>query len=494
MPILNDLLFSQSTQSQMAGEHTSVGAAPRLTSYPSNEPPLSRLTRRRTMTHTTSQLSRRQMLKTMLAAGAAPAFLRNLRAAPPSEKIRHASFGAAGMARADIDQLTSHPLCELVCVAEVDDSRAAQLLQKYPQVKVYTDWRELLDREAAQLHAVNVSTPDHMHAPIAMACMQRGLAVYCQKPLTHTVYEARRLAEVARDKGCVTQMGIQIHSHTAYRTAVAWIQQGVIGPVHTVHSWSNKKWGDPTPRPDRSDPVPAGFHWNLWLGVAAERPYIGEGYYHPGNWRKRLDFGTGTFGDMGCHILDPVCQALALTAPRRVKSTGSVPNAWNWANDVRVEYSFPSSPFTAPEGLTLHWYDGDQRPAREQTAPWLEEQPLPDQGSLFIGSRGALLLPHIAMPILLPRGEFAQRPRTPVEGRHHWHDFLNAVRGEGRTTAGFDYAGPLTEWVLLGGIASFFPEQELIWDASSLQFPKHPAANARLRRTYRPGWEVPGLT
>ena len=262
----------------------------------------------------TSRVTRRSALKRLAAAGmSAPYVFRAHATAAPSETLRHASFGASGMALGDIRSLTASKYVKLVAVADVDLGRTAEVVKLFPDVRVYQDWRELLDKEKA-LDSVNVSTPDHMHAPITMRALQQGLHVYTQKPLTRTIYEARQVARVAREKGLVTQMGIQIHAHAVHRSIVATIQQGAIGKVSEVHSWSGKKWGDRSPRPDRADPVPAGLDWDFWLGVAAERPFL-KGYYHPGNWRKRLDFGTGTFGDMGCHILDPVFTALALAAP-----------------------------------------------------------------------------------------------------------------------------------------------------------------------------------
>ena len=190
-----------------------------------------------------------------------------------------------------------------------------------------------------------------MHAPITMRAMQQGLNVYTQKPLTQTIYEARQLTRVAREKKLVTQMGIQIHSHEVHRTVVATIQAGAIGKVKEVHSWSGKHWGDPQPRPDRSDPVPAGLNWDFWLGVAAERPFI-AGYYHPGEWRKRLDFGTGTFGDMGCHILDPVFTALALTAPKSVRSEGGAAATPTAGGSIPGALRLPGHEYTT-ETLTL---------------------------------------------------------------------------------------------------------------------------------------------
>ena len=440
------------------------------------------------------QATRRSFLKTAAAVAiSAPYFIRDLRAAPPSETVRHASFGAAGMAGADLHAIASHPKAKLICVADVDTERSGVLKKEFPEIRVYQDWRELLDKEAKNLDSANVGTPDHMHAPIAASAMQLGLAAYCQKPLTHDVYESRRLAEIARDKKVVTQMGIQVHSAVEYRMAVRLVQDGAIGPIKEVHSWSSKKWGDPSPRPDKSDPVPSTLNWNLWLGVCAERPFIGGGYYHPGNWRKRLDFGTGTFGDMGCHIYDPVFEALAVTSPISVRSEGPMPSEHNWANDALVHYVFPGTKFTEGKTVSVTWYDGDQRPPKSVTEQ-LGKTPMPDQGSIFLGAKGVLLLPHVAAPILLPAEQFKDYKRPELEAVNHWHQFVEAVRGNGTTSASFDYAGPLTEAVLLGGVASRFPKQTLEWDGPGLKFTNVAEANQFVRRTYRKGWDVAGLS
>lgn len=440
-----------------------------------------------------SQSSRRQFLKQAAVAFAAPAFIRNLSAAAPLETVRHASFGAAGMAGADLGAIASHTKVKLVCVAEVDLARAADVKQRFPDCRVYQDWREMLDKEHKNLDCVNVSTPDHMHAPMGMASMQLGLHVYGQKPLTHDVYESRKLAEFAKEKKLVTQMGIQVHSSAAYRSAAELIQGGAIGKVKAVHTWSSKKWGDPSNLPDREDAIPETLNWDLWLGIAAKRPYI-NGYYHPGDWRRRLDFGTGTFGDMGCHIFDPVFKALALTAPLTVKSTGPAPNAVNWANDAIVHFTYPETKFTIGPVVPITWYDGDQRPPREVLEPVLGKHSLPDQGSIFLGEKGALLLPHVAAPILLPEEKYTGYERPQLADLNHWHQFVDAVRGEGQTLAPFSYAGPLTESILLGGVATHYPNETLEWNAADLKFTNLDAANQHIRRNYRAGWEVPGLS
>lgn len=437
-----------------------------------------------------SCISRRSALKRLAATGLAAPFVFRAHAAAPSETLYHASFGANGMALADIRSLAASKHLKLVAVAEVDSTRIGEVRTAFPDVKVYQDWRQLLDAEK-NLNSANISTPDHMHAPITMRAMQQGLHVYTQKPLTQTIFEARQLTRVARDKKLVSQMGIQIHSHDVHRTVVRIVQDGAIGKVKEVHSWSGKQWGDKSPRPDRKDPVPEKLNWDGWLGVAAERPFIGNGYYHPGNWRKRLDFGTGTFGDMGCHILDPVFTAVALTAPTSVRSEGEAPNDYNWSLDVQVQYVFPQTKFST-ETVALTWYNGNVRPP-DTVKALLGERKLNDQGSIYIGTAGVLYSPYIAAPVLLPADKFKDYQVPKVGGENHYLQFVEACRGNGKTSAPFDYSGPLTESVLLGCLATRFPKTTLEWAADSLKVTNVKEANQYVKREYRKGWEVEGL-
>lgn len=450
--------------------------------------------------------SRRTVLKTMLAASAAPFVWRLHAHAAPSETVLHASFGGDGMAGADIGSLTSGKNLKLLAVAEVDANRPnlANLRKRHPDLRVYQDYRELLDKEK-DLHAVNVSTPDHMHGTIAMRAMQRGLHVYCQKPLTQTIHEARRLAEVAAEKKLVTQMGIQVHSARKHKLIVKLIQDGVIGKVKEMHSWSGKSWGDTSPKPDRSDPVPVGFSWDLWLGVAAERPFIGGGYYHPGNWRKRLDFGTGTFGDMACHILDPVFGATGLTNPLSIRSELPGPNDYNWSLDVKVKYVFPGTQYTT-DPVTLTWYNGNARPPEDVIKLTGRRLPMPgerfsnnvmidSQGSILVGTEGVLYSQYDSgnTPILMPAEKFKDFKMPDVKDDNHYLQFVEAVRGNGQTSAPFSYSGPLTEMVLLGCLATRFEKAELKWDTKAVKVTSHEAANKYVRRTPRKGFETEGL-
>jgi predicted dehydrogenase len=439
-----------------------------------------------------SRLTRRSALKNLAAAGAgfaAPMVFRTHVGAAPSETVYHASFGTSGMARSDIGSITASKYVKLVAVADVDLRNAERIKKNFPGVKVYQDWRELLDKEK-HLDSVNVSTPDHMHAPITMSALHRGLNVYTQKPMTQTIYEARQVTKVAREKKLITQMGIQLHSSAIHRSIAATVQAGTIGKVKEVHSWSGKQWGDRKPRPDRKDPVPAGLNWDLWLGVAGDRPFVAH-HYHPGEWRKRLDFGTGTFGDMGCHILDPVFTSLALTSPRSVRSEGGAPNADNWGLDSAVIYTFPGTKYTAGT-LTLHWYDGGLRPPAEVKS-LIGKESLKNQGSIYIGEKGVLYAPYFETPVLLPAEQFSGDAIKKQDGDDHYIQFVEACRGNGKTTAPFDYAGPLTESVLLGCLATRFPKTTLEWDTAKVAVTNVEEANRFVRRRYRKGWEVEGL-
>ena len=436
--------------------------------------------------------TRRSLLKLLgTSAAAAPLVTSNLMAQASVRKIRHASFGASGQGWADLTQFAHCKNLDVVAICDVDLSQMKKAKERFPNARFYQDWRQLLEKEAGNIDSVNVTIPDHMHAPVGVSAMQLGKHVYGQKPLAHELHEVRRMTEVAKESGVVTQMGIQIHSTAYYRMGVRMIQDGAIGKIKAVHCRSSKSWGDDSAKPDRTDPVPKDFDWDLWLGVCAKRPFIGNRYYHPFNWRKRLDFGTGTLGDMGCHILDPVYESIGLSAPIAVRSEGPAPNPWNWALNGQVSYTFAGTPRTADKTLPITWYDGTSMPPQEIVA-LLEGKPFPNQGSLFIGTEGVMLLPHVSTPKLFPAAKFKGYEYPRVKGSNHYGDFIEACRGNGKTTAGFDYAGPLTEAILLGCIASRFPNKTLKWDSPGLKFDLA-EANQFVSRTYRDGWKVEGL-
>jgi predicted dehydrogenase len=289
-------------------------------------------------------------------------------------------------------------------------------------------------------------------------------------------------------------MGIQVHSSRSHKLIIQLVHAGAIGKVKEVHSWSGKSWGDTSPKPTKADPVPPGLDWDKWLGVAAERPYIGGKYYHPENWRKRLDFGTGTFGDMGCHILDPVFGALGVGNPSSIRSEiDAAPNADNWSLDVQVKYVFPGSKYTT-DPVSLTWYNGKMRPPKE-VGGLIGSQQLDGQGSILVGTEGVMYSPYDkgAMPILLPGEKFKDFKMPDTKGDNHYLQYVEAVRGNGQTSAPFSYSGPLTEMVLLGCLATRFPKTDLTWDTKALKVTNHEAANRFVKKTYRKGWEVEGL-
>jgi predicted dehydrogenase len=406
--------------------------------------------------------------------------------------LRLASVGVGGKGWSDLTGVAASPEVRVVALCDLDDTREhmGRAAEKYPAAARFTDWRKVLDRHK-EFDAVTVSTPDHMHAPIALAAMALGKHVFCQKPLTHSIHEARQMRLAARKYGVVTQMGNQIQSHEAYRTAVKLVHDGVIGKVKEVHSWQSGKmeWLLVRERPDGEDPVPETFHgWDDWLGVAPVRPFK-KTIYHPFNWRAWQDFSNGQLGDFGCHILDPVFLALGLTAPTSVRATSSPLGREVWYDWSVVEYEFPGTSRTTGSTLKLTWYDGQGKlPPREKLG-LADGVKLPGAGSLLIGEKGSLLIPHFAMPRLLPEETFREFKIEKVPAVDHYVGWADACRGEGKTTSHFDYAGPLTETVLLGTVAVRVPGEVLRWDAAAMKFTGSPKADALLRKSYRRGWE-----
>jgi predicted dehydrogenase len=265
-------------------------------------------------------ISRRAFLQSSAAFGAVQLLPSVSRAALANSVLRTAHIGVGGMGSADLQSVSSHAKVEVAALCDVDLARLEGAKARHPQAKTFRDYREMLAALGDSVDAVVVSTPDHTHAPAAMAALNHGKPVYCQKPLTHEVFEARQLRLVAEQKKLPTQMGIQVHSSATYRQAVAVIQNNTIGKVSRVYAWSNKNWGYDGGTLTNEQPVPPTLDWNLWIGTAAIRPFV-PNVYHPANWRKLIDFGTGTLGDMGVHIFDTPYAALELTFPKWAKTT-----------------------------------------------------------------------------------------------------------------------------------------------------------------------------
>jgi predicted dehydrogenase len=441
----------------------------------------------------TPVLSRRRFLQRVgLGATVALTAANWSRASGTNENLRLASVGVGGKGWSDLTGVAASPKVSVVALCDIDDTEKhmGRAAEKYPAAARFTDWRRLLDKHK-ELDAITVSTPDHMHAPIALAAMALGKHVFCQKPLTHTVHEARQMRLAAKKHGVITQMGNQIQSHEAYRTAVRLVRDGAIGKVKEVHSWQSARmrWLTVDNRPAGEDPVPDTLHgWDNWLGPAPARPFK-EKVYHSWNWRAWQDYSNGQLGDFGCHILDPVFTALGLTAPLTVRGESSPLNREVWYRWSVVNYEFPGTEYTAGKSLKFTWYDGEGKlPAREKLGV-AEGVKLPTAGSLLIGEKGSMLVPHVGMPRLLPAETFRDFNIVKEPAVDHYVSWADACRGVGKTTSHFDYAGPLTETVLLGTVAIRVPGETLKWDAEAVKVTNSKAADALLRKTYRSGWE-----
>jgi predicted dehydrogenase len=431
--------------------------------------------------------TRRAFLRSTAALAAVPFLGPHAWRRRPLATLNVAGVGVGGMGRADLDAVATGPQVRIVALCDVDQHNLDAAASAHAGAKTFRDFRRMFDAMERDIDAVVVSTPDHMHAPVAIAALQRKKHVYCQKPLAHNLRECRRMADLAAAQGVATQMGVQIHAHEAYRTAVATLRAGAIGKVREVHTWVDRSWAGPIGgRPRKQDKVPEHLDWDLWLGVAAERSYV-ENVYHPANWRGFVDFGTGTLGDMGCHILDPVFTALSLGAPVEVTYRGEPHGDDSFVADGDVRYRFAATEHTDGE-LTLRWTDGKARPdaARAQLP---EKVQLPGGGSFLVGERGVMVLPHWAMPRCYREGRELDVALEKCEARNHWHEWTAACRGEGTTSTPFSYAGPLTEAVLLGSVAGRFPGRQLRWDAAKLELDDR-AATALVGRSYRKGWEL----
>ena len=405
-------------------------------------------------------------------------------------KLRVAAIGTGNKGGDDLREVASSPRVEIVAICDVDQSEPhlGWAATQFPKAERYADYRRLLDHPQ-RFDAVTVSTPDHMHAPIALAAMQLGKHVFCQKPLAHTVCEAREMQRAAERHRLVTQMGNQIQSHRAYRTAVRLLRDGAIGRVREVHSWQagEMRWLVTDKRPPGSDPVPETLDWDLWLGVAPRRQYKAE-LYHPKNWRAWQDFSSGQLGDFGCHILDPVVLGLGLSSPISVEADAPPLNNETWAPRSNVSYRFPGNERTAGAVLPVTWYDGrGHRPKRGKLG-LPKGYRVPGAGSVVVGEAGTMVIPHWDLPQLFPQSRFYDYAMPQLEDVNHYTTWVDACLGDGATTSDFNYAGPLTEAVLLGTVAIRFPGERLQWNARTACFTNHARANCYLSKSYRAGW------
>jgi predicted dehydrogenase len=413
----------------------------------------------------------------------------------PNDKLNIAAIGAGGQAAWDLEQLESE---NIVALCDVDLDRAADSIKRYPKAKVYRDFRIMLEKEK-NIDAVLVAIPDHCHAVATMAAIKAGKPVYCEKPLTHTVYEARQIAQAARAAGVATQMGNQGMAFEGNRLINEWIWDGAIGNVYEVHVWSDRPtrlgtkelwWAQGIERPQDTPPVPVNLEWDLWLGPAPYRPY--HPAYVPFAWRGWWDFGEGGLGDMGIHNIAPAFSALKLTAPTRIHSSSTPVFQETVPVASIVHYDFPARE-TMP-ALKLHWYDGGMLPPRP--AELEPERDLPkEDGLMFIGDKGTMLVEGWGgeSPRLIPETrmrDYQRPPKSLPRSVGHHKEWIDACKNGTATRSNFDFAGPLTEAVLLGMISVRLGGKLLEWDSKEFKVTNSPEACQLLHYPYRDGWSL----
>jgi hypothetical protein len=470
-------------------------------------------------TSPTAPMTRRRFIYySALAAGAATLPLGCATAAPrklaASDKLRIAAVGGGGKGESDVACCGAE---EIVAIADVDPNRAANALKKFPNAKFYSDWREMFDKEGKNIDAVTVSTPDHLHALVASAAIKMDKHVYCQKPLTQTVYEARYLRDLAKKHGVVTQMGNQGSSEEGLRRAVEVVQAGVIGPVRQIHVWSNRPiWPQGITTPPGQDPIPKDFKWDLWLGPARSRAFKKD-VYHPFAWRGWFDFGTGALGDMACHTANMPFRAAQLEYPSLVELVDhSELNPDTYPKTSKIRFVFP--PRKGLPETEFFWYDGNPgdksvkllRPNEEITKDVKDLlEKVPDSGALLIGEKGIVFSDNDygsrffvkmkdekelingnvheaakAVPKTIPRN--MHEGEADLKQHLEW---IDACKGGPTPYSNFDIAAYLTEIILLGCVA-LRVGKKLDWDGPKMMAKNAPEAAHFVKREYRKGWAL----
>jgi len=447
-----------------------------------------------------SDVTRRQFVSGAAAAAAFTIVPRHLLGGPghaaPSEKLNIAGIGVGGRGVEDLKGVESE---EIVALCDVDWQRAAGTFRRYSGARKYRDFREMLEKEEKKIDAVVVATPDHTHAVASLMALRKGKHVYCEKPLTRTVHEARALREAARKAGVATQMGNQGMAFEGNRLIKEWIWGGAIGNVREVHAWSDRPthqgklplwWDQGIERPGETPPVPAHLDWNLWLGPAPERPY--HPAYVPFRWRGWWDFGSGGLGDMGIHNLAPVFTALKLGPPMSVYASSTPVHKETLPLASTVHYEFPARGSMPP--VSLHWYDGGLIPARPAGLEKDRELPRED-GLLLVGDGGTMLVTGWGghSPRLIPEARmkaFRPPPRTLPRSPGHYREWIKACKEGTSTESNFEFAGALTEAVLLGTVSVRMFGRRIDWDSESFRITNIPEANRYLKYDHRKGWTL----
>jgi predicted dehydrogenase len=442
-------------------------------------------------------VSRRSFIRTAGLASAAAVVLPNVLRSQtagtdsPNNRLNVACCGVGGQGRSAINGMKGE---NFVAFCDVDDERAAETYKEYPDVPRFRDFRQMFDKMGSKIDAVTVSTPDHMHFPIAMAALQLGKHVFVEKPLTHTVWEARQLAKLAREKKVATQMGNQGHAFDGARVLREWVQAGVLGEVREAHSWTNRPiWPQGVKTPDHSKMIPVvpeTLDWDLWTGVAEPRAY--DPAYLPFTWRGYWDFGTGALGDMGCHVMDGTFWALDLDAPAWVEAISGKQTKVSPPQSSMVTYQFPARGKMPP--LKWIWYDGGLQPI--PPADFELGRELPESGTLLIGSKANVvadtyygsvrIVPESKMKEMAPTLPGKTIPRI-VGG--HFAEWIRACKGGTPAGSNFDYSSRLTETVLLSNVA-IRAGRRIEWDAVAQKITNLPAANQLVTKSYRAGFGV----
>jgi predicted dehydrogenase len=452
------------------------------------------------MSEPTGQTSRRQLLKSAGAVAAftiVPRHVLGQGQTPPSEKWNVAGIGAGGRGGDDINEIAKQ--ANIIALCDVDlrpEHRERTTIPRFPNAKVYQDFRQMFDEMDKEIDAVIVGTPDHTHAVTAMAAIKRGKHVYCEKPLAHSVGEVRALMKAAQEHNVVTQLGNQGHSFDTIRTFCEWIWNGAIGNVHTIHCGCNANNSAlyQLSRLGEKEEVPAGLDWDLWLGPAQERPY--HSFYLPGRWRSWTPFGNGTIGDWTCHVVDPVFWALDLGAPKsvqaQVKDYDPKTQGDSFPRGDIITFEFPAKGSRGP--ITLVWYSGNEAiPRPKELEPERTKSVTTgayvygDKGVIMYGSHGAggvRLIPEAAMQA------YKRPPQKLPRVKNHHDDWLRAIREGRKAGSDFSYGGPLTEIAMLGVIALKMPGTKLEWDAPNMRFTNSEEANRHVSPPYRQGWSL----
>jgi predicted dehydrogenase len=445
------------------------------------------------------KITRRRFISTALAAAGTVTIIprhclgRTAERPAPSETLYFAKVGCGGMGGSDFNSvIQAGGVPSALC--DIDSQRAAGAVghASAKSLKLYSDYRKMLDERAKDFDAVVVSTPDHMHAPISLAAMELGKHVYCQKPLARTIRENYAMRDAAKKHGVVTQMGNQGHSGGGLEETIECIQAGVIGTVREVHVWTDRaqRWwpqGKEVVLPKEAAKAPDHVNWDAFLGVAPEMPYSPE--VHPFKWRGYVHFGCGAIGDMACHNMDPAFMALDLDQPTHVKTVCSEFNKESFPSWCIVEWGFPAK--GDRPAVKVYWYDGGKKPERPADMPGGKE--LDGNGCLFIGDKGKMLGGSHAAFCRPFDPKYEKPKKTLPRSEGHYKEWVMAAKGEkinrGTTGSNFGYAGPMTATIAMGIVGMYFPGETLEWDGKKLEFKKS-AANECLQRPYRKEYAI----